>query len=304
MSKEIKNLGASVLDRLRNKAKDRNLPFQWLLYQYANERFLYRLSQSKYCDKFILKGGLIFNSWNLPIRRLTKDIDFLALTSTQIDEVVRILKEICAQSVQIDAVEYNTETISAEEILEQNNYPGVRVRFKAIIGEKTKVNMQVDIGFSDVITFEENTITYPTLLIMPAPVLKVYSKESVVAEKIHTIISRGSVNSRRRDFYDLQLISRRMRFDGKTLQIAIIQTFQNRATQIPSEIPAGLSDQFAVDNQKQWQAFLKTFNSDMGDWSDFKVVISNLRKFVLPILETSAKGLSFNLYWNAGGPWD
>ena len=176
MSRETKNLAASVLDRLRNKARQMGRPFDWMLLYYANERFLYRIAQSEHCREFVLKGGLIFNSWNAPLRRHTKDIDFRALTNNDLDSVVQIVKEICKQPVAADAVEYILNSILAETILEKSENPGIRIRLWARLGETTRIPMQIDMGFSDEITPPANLIDYPTLLDMPAPKLLGYPK--------------------------------------------------------------------------------------------------------------------------------
>jgi predicted nucleotidyltransferase component of viral defense system len=303
MSPEVKNLAASVLDRLRNKAKEMGLPFHWLLYNYANERFLYRLSQSKHRPNFVLKGGLIFVGWNIPLRRLTKDIDFRAYASNNIDDIVNIVREVCSQSVEPDAVEFKPDTIEAEAILEQNEYPGVRVRFSAMI-DKTKIRMQVDLGFSDEITPAPRTLTYPTILGMPAPSLKGYSKETVIAEKLHSIIYRGSANSRRKDFYDLWFMSQQLSFKGTLLQRAIKITFKTRKTQIPTGLPVALTDGYAIDNETQWRAFLNTFNPHNDDIRDFKEVLATIRDFLVPILTAESEAMPFKLNWRAVGPWD
>jgi predicted nucleotidyltransferase component of viral defense system len=301
MSREIKNLSSSVLDRLHNKAKESGVPFQWMLYNYANERFLYRLSKSKHRNKFVLKGGLMFVGWNIPLRRLTKDIDFLGYSSNNIDDISIMVKEICVQSVEPDAIEFKLDTITAEAILEQNEYPGVRVCFRAIIG-KTEIPMQVDIGFLDDITPAPSLITYPTILDMPAPFLKGYSKESVVAEKLHSILYRGSATSRRKDFYDLWFMSQQLNFKGISLQRAIRRTFKIRETPIPNGLPVALTENYANDNETQWRAFLNTFNPQNENIRDFKIVIATIRDFLVPVLITESKGMTYNLNWKAGGP--
>lgn len=303
MSKEIRNLGASVLSRLHNKSIEIGLPYNWLLFNFANERFLYRLSQSKYCEMFILKGGLIFVGWNTPLRRLTKDVDFRVYGPDSINLTKQIIEEICVQPVEPDAVMFKCDTIEAEVISPDDEYPGVRIHFLAIIGEKTRVNMQIDMSFTDVITPSPIPISYPTLLDMPSPQLKGYPKETVVAEKLHCIVDRGTTNSRRKDYFDLWFLSQQQNFSGSILQDAIIQTFENRGTQIPNELPAGLSDIYAKENNGQWKAFLHTFNLDNGEVRDFQEVVLSIREFVEPILKASMNKISFNLFWKPGGLW-
>jgi len=119
MKKEIKNLSASVQDRLRNKARQSGLLTEWVYRYYADERFLYRLAQSEYSQKFVLKGGLTFIGWGIPLRRHTKDIDFRAYTRDDIEDIIRIIKDVCIQPVEPDGIEFLAESVFAEEIIEE-----------------------------------------------------------------------------------------------------------------------------------------------------------------------------------------
>jgi len=97
LKKNIKNLQASVRARLQNKAKETNCPFSEILQYYGMERFLYRFSCSKYVDKFILKGALMFTVWQVPERRTTIDIDFLANYDNQVTTIEKVIKDIIRQ---------------------------------------------------------------------------------------------------------------------------------------------------------------------------------------------------------------
>ncbi len=200
-------------------------------------------------------------------------------------------------------MEYLPETIEAEPILEEKEYPGIRIRLWARMGEKTKVRMQVDLGFSDMITPPANILSYPTFLDMPEPKLFGYPKELVVAEKLHAIIYRGTLTSRQKDFYDIWFISQQFDFEGVLLQQAIINTFNNRATPIPKELPVVLSNSYAETNDKQWKAFLNTFNPGESERKDFPDVLSRLREFLMPVVNAAANGEQFDLRWEAGKHW-
>ena len=89
MNREVKDIVASVYGRLKNIARQQNTDFQTILQYYGMERFLYRLSQTEHQRKFILKGGLIFNAWELPFRRITKDIDFRGFTQNSLTKYRR-----------------------------------------------------------------------------------------------------------------------------------------------------------------------------------------------------------------------
>ncbi|HEY4724048.1 MAG TPA: nucleotidyl transferase AbiEii/AbiGii toxin family protein, partial [Anaerolineae bacterium] len=148
---EKKNLPASIHERLLNKAKSSGRPFNELLQYYAIERFLYRLAQSPYRDRLILKGALIFAAWGAPLSRPTRDIDLLAHTSNAIDNIVAIVTAICNQDVQPDGITFDPASVVGEKIKEQDEYEGVRVRFRGYLGN-ARVNMQVDMGFADVVS--------------------------------------------------------------------------------------------------------------------------------------------------------
>ncbi|RLC90014.1 MAG: hypothetical protein DRI37_02525 [Chloroflexi bacterium] len=147
-------------------------------------------------------------------------------------------------------------------------------------------------------------IDYPTLLNMPPPRIRSYPKETVVSEKLQTMIALGMVNSRMKDFYDIWIISKQFPFEGSVLTRAIQATFERRRTQIPKDIPVALSDEFAADEEKdtQWRAFQKrTQSADQG--ADFPLVINELRSFLIPPLQDVVSGESFSLLWEEGGPW-
>jgi predicted nucleotidyltransferase component of viral defense system len=298
MNREVKNLAQSIYDRLRNRAQLAKRPFDWVLQSYANERFLYRLSKSEHCQKFVLKGGLIFVGWEIPLRRHTTDIDFRVFTDNSVENIRNIIRDICLQQVEDDGMSFEPALITVDVILEQAEYPGVRVRFVGRLGDKTKVPMQIDMGFSDEITPQPIAITYPTLLDMPSPELRGYPKETVVAEKLHCLVFRGSINSRRKDFYDIWFMSQQFDFDGKLLQAAITETFNNRETSIPNELPIALTTQYAKDNQKQWEGFLNTFNPNTTGIANFSSVINSLREFLFPVLLASALDEIFDRNWS------
>lgn len=304
MKREVKNLSASVQDRLRNKARQSGLLTEWVYRYYADERFLYRLAQSEYCQMFILKGGLTFIGWGIPLRRHTKDIDFRAYTRDNIEEVIKIIKDVCIQPVEPDGIEFLAETVVAEEIIEEAEYPGIRVHLWAQLGETTRIRIQIDMGFSDEIVPPATTLSYPTALPeMPVPIIWGYPKEAVIAEKLHCIVDRGRINSRMKDFYDIWYIIMQVSIEGEILQNAIKNTFTNRETVIPIDLPVGLSENFAQEKHVDWGAFLNTFDPDLPEVNDFNYIIQTLRDFFVPVLKAISDGKTFELKWSAGKEW-
>lgn len=200
-----RDVGASVRQRLLNRSRAEDRPFQELLQYFAMERFLYRLAKSAYADRFILKGALLLTAWRAPLSRPTMDIDLAGQTNNQLDRIKEIVGAMCEIEVDPDGIEFNRAAIEVSRIKEDADYEGVRVQFHATLA-KARIPMQLDIGFGDVITPRPTEIEYPTLLNFPAPVVRAYPRETVVAEKLEALTALGLLNSRIEDFYDLALL--------------------------------------------------------------------------------------------------
>ena len=204
----IKNLAASVHRRLLDKARHSGRPFNELLQYFVMERFLYRLSRSKYAKNFVLKGALMLNVWETAsLPRPTLDIDFLARRiGNDVDSIVRAVREICDQPVDADGITFDPSTVQGEQIAKEAEYEGVRAHLKGRLGN-ARLSIQVDVGFGDVVIPAEEKTTYPTILDFPAPHLRAYSMESTVAEKFEASVRHGDVNSRMKDFFDIWFLS-------------------------------------------------------------------------------------------------
>jgi len=187
MKKDIRNLEASVRAKLHNKAKEDNRPFSEVLQYYGMERFLYRVSQSKYEDKFVLKGALMFMVWHIPERRTTLDIDFLAQYDNKIASIERMIKDICKIKVVPDGLIFDSKNVKAQRIKEDADYEGVRVKFVGLL-ERSRIPMQIDIAFGDSIYPKPRIIEYPVIFDFPKPKLKGYPAESIVSEKFEAMI--------------------------------------------------------------------------------------------------------------------
>ena len=295
------NIPASVHQRLLDKSRQTHRPFNELLQYYVMERFLYRLSKSPHAGKFILKGALMFTAWKLESYRPTMDIDLLGKTSNQVDRVVAIATEVCAQPVEPDGLIFNFNTVKGAKIAEDANYEGVRIRFQANLGT-ARVTLQLDIGFGDVIVPAPQQIEYPTILDFPAPRLRGYSKESIVAEKFESVVTLGLLNSRMKDYFDIWALSRQFDFDGQTLGSAVLRTFSNRGTRIVPE-PVGLTAKFADDPTKkaQWRGFVRKSRLDTS--SDLAEVLLAVARFLQPVATALSAGRTFTGKWAAPGPW-
>ena len=296
------NLISSVRNRLKNTSRKRRLDFQFVLTRYALERFLYRLSKSKYKNQFVLKGALLFMVWSEEQFRPTKDLDLMGLIEKSTEHLRSAVEEICRLDVEADGIIYDVATITIREIREEQEYQGQRVKLTARLGN-ARIPLQIDIGFGDVIVPGAVEIYFPSLLDMQRPLIKAYPKEAAVAEKLQAIVVLGMQNSRMKDFYDSYIFANQFQFDGGILADAISSTFKGRRTDLPQHLPLALSDEFSRDSQKivQWKAFLRKSGLQLND--DLGIIINNLREFLFPPLNAAAKRDKFNKTWNNGGPW-
>ncbi len=204
--------------------------------------------------------------------------------------------------VEPDGLTFDPGSIQVTAIREDQEYQGQRVQLTARL-ERARINLQIDIGFGDVVTAAPE-VEYPTLLDFPAPRLRAYTKEAVIAEKLQAMVSLGLLNSRMKDFYDLWMISRAFDFDGATLAQAIQSTFERRRTEVPAGTPPALTPEFARDPTKvtQWKAFLRRNRLDVSG-VEFGQIIEELAGFLVPLLSVIANRAEFNRTWPAGGPW-
>ena len=257
MTRRKSNVAASIRQRLLNKARATGRPFNELLQYYAMERFLSRIQASAHAGRFVLKGALMLATWRVALTRPTKDIDLLGTMSNDVDTVAAAVRDVCVQEVEADGMAFDPASVTGERIAEEAEYEGVRIRFRGKLGT-ARVTMQVDVGFGDVVVPGPTWVDYPTLLDFPAPRIRGYTRESVVAEKFHTMVLRGLLNSRMRDFFDVWALARQFDFPGRRLASAVRETFSRRDLAVPA-LPVALTDEFSSDAGKaqQWRGFLR-----------------------------------------------
>ena len=297
----IKNMGHSVNVRLKQLAQEQNVSFDYLLLRYAYERFLYRLGQSPYAKRFILKGASVFSVWFGPMLRVTRDTDLLCHGNSNPEYLVQCFREICETVVPDDGIVFDSSSISSSEIKKDAKYHGTRIAFNARI-QNARVPMQFDIGFGDSIYPEAELQEYPRLLdSFQAPNILVYSRYTVIAEKFEAITALGMLNSRLKDFFDIWLLSERFDFDFQLLEQAISKTFQRRDSILPAELPVGLTKEFYEDpiKQSQWRAFLKKVSPKQKPES-LREAIDKISIFLLPFVSSGKKQLT---KWVAGKGW-
>ncbi len=298
------SMAASVKARLQNKAKETGQVYNEVLQFYGMERLLYRLSKSDYADRFVLKGALLFMVWEPEYeRRTTMDIDLLGFTNNSPDHLEQIIRAVCSVEVENDGLEFETKNIKAQRIKEDADYEGVRIRTFALL-EKSRIPIQIDIGFGDALVPGDIVTQMPTLLDFPAPELRCYHQLTVIAEKFQAMIKLGELSSRMKDFYDIWNIIQHEDINGAELQKACVATFLHRNT------PFSLDDHFfseeftqSADKQIQWAAFVRKQGLKQTAPTNFDEVVKKLHKFFRPMVEVQLSDIEFSKIWSKKGPW-
>lgn len=297
-----KDLGASVRARLLRVARERGEDFQFVLTRYANERLLFRLASSKHAQRFVLKGAALFTLWTGKPHRATRDLDLLGFGDPGVGHVREVFSELLALDVVEDGVRFDIDSLSVGLIREEQEYGGVRVELVARV-TSARVRLQVDVGFGDAITPDASVVEFPPLLDFPAPRLRAYPRETVVAEKLEAMVQLGMVNSRMKDFYDVAVLGRIFDFDGALLARAIRVTFERRKTPLPVTVPVALTAEFAEDSTKktQWSGF--TRKAGIRGAGSLAETIAAVRAFVEAPLDSAARGTPTPGTWHAGNTW-
>jgi len=295
------DVAASVLAKLKNKAKVSGISYQQCLQLFVQEEFLRRLSKSGFEDFLILKGGLFIYTLTNFDSRATIDADFLLRGfSNSIDDVKELISKIIDTPTGNDYIFMTAKGF--EEISAQRKYQGISAQ---IIGQikNVRVPFNVDIGVGDVIVPQAEQRTINTQLSdFEAPVIKTYSIESTIAEKFDAILQRFELTGRMKDFYDIYYLAKTFDFEGAKLQAAIFETLQRRGTPYDRDSfkrIVGLAED--EDIRKRWKYFLKNIKNDT---LDFSVVIDEIQKFLEPVFEAIVNEAEWLEKWdNVSNIW-
>lgn len=287
MAKAPRDIGASVRARLLNLARDRGQVFDLLLTRYALERLLYRLSISTHQNRFVLKGAMLVTTWFDDPHRPTRDLDLLGFGDSSSEAMLAVWKEICDTALD-DGITFASYALRAEPIREELEYGGLRLRTTATLAG-ARISVTVDIGFGDAVEPGIEEIDLPVLLDLPAPRLRAYARETVVAEKFQAMVALGHANSRMKDFYDVWILSKSYDFNKGRLARAIAATFRRRQTAIPEALPDAFTPAFFRNDGKlqQWSAFVHDLSAETPP---FETIISELAAFIAPAT-AQARGL-------------
>jgi hypothetical protein len=298
-----RDVAASVHARLLNRARQRGEDFQLVLHRYAAERFLYRLGRCGQRERYVLKGAMLFALWGSSLYRPTRDLDFTGYGSSEPADVLASFGAICRCPVEDDGILFDTSSLAAEPIREGAEYDGIRVCLQASLGN-ARIPMQIDVGFGNAVVPPASNVEYPTLLDAPAPSIRAYPPEAVIAEKLHALVVIGERNTRVKDVYDLYVLAGQFSFDGAQLAGAIAATFERRRTPTTAAIPAALTPRYFADGARaeQWRAYL-TRNGLPGAPGDLARVGEQVQAFLRPLWSALAEGQAFRGTWPAGGTW-
>lgn len=289
MAKAPNNAAASVRQRLLNLARAQGQLFDVVLVAFGLERLLYRLSQSSYSDRFVLKGGLLVTLWTADTGRFTRDIDFLAFGPDDEESLRAAFAEILAIDAN-DGLVFDAANLTSVPIREDQVYGGMRLRTAAHLGT-TRITVTIDLGFGDALGDPQFQVAYQSLLDFPPTVIRAYSPATVIAEKFQAVVVLGLANSRMKDFYDLFTLPKAIAIDDAELGITTRRTFLRRETTVPVERPDGLSRDYANDpvRQTQWRTYTKGTELEGSELAD---IVDQIWAWLAPICLTSAKDAS------------
>lgn len=292
----MSDFAASVLAKLKNKAKASGISYQRCLQLFFQEEFLRRLAASKYAENFVLKGGLFIYTLTNFESRATVDVDFLMRgLSNDLARMDEIIAEILAVPTGNDFVTFKTS--KAEPIALQRKYHGVSMQITGYI-KNVRVPFNVDIGVGDIIIPHPERRSIQTQLDgYEKPEILTYSLESTIAEKFDAILQRFELTGRMKDFYDIYYLSRTFNFDGLKLQTAIQETLQNRGTAYEKEsfnrVIALADDE---DMQTKWRFFLKTLGNPEISFQD---IMMGIQRFLAPVWEAILKQDELLAVWHS-----
>ena len=298
-----KNPAASVRQRLLNLSRKSGQPFQNLLTRYALERLLFRLSRSPHEDQFTLKGAMLFALWTGQMHRPTRDLDLLGSGKPDAQALRAVFHGLASIADDDDGLTFLPDTLAVDPIREEQEYGGQRITLIAKLGN-SRINLQIDVGFGDAVTPAAQQVELPTLLSMPAPLLRAYPKETVVAEKFQALVLLGMANSRMKDFYDLWVLCRSFPFNGTSITAALRATFRRRKTALPADVPVALTDAFALDAQKQtqWKSFVN--RADLSaKAATLQDIMADIREFLLPPTQAVIAKNKFTATWEPAEGW-
>ena len=290
------DMAASVLARLKNKAKESGRSYQLCMQLFCQEEFLRRLEKSEYAENLVLKGGLFIYSLTDFDSRVTVDVDFLLRKIPNTPEQLKeILERIIAINTGNDFVTFEIKDIAPIAVAKK--YAGIGASIIARI-KNTKTPFSIDFGVGDIIVPKQEKRKIPTQLSdFDAPMINTYSIETTVAEKIDAILSLMEFSSRMKDYYDIHYLANKFDFDGMTLTEALKKTFENRNHNFTIE---QFKQMLTFDSddamQKKWKAFTGKINTKTDD---FETVLKTIMMLLSEPFIAAIESKNFYSQWSA-----
>ncbi len=290
------DIAASVLARLKNKAKESGRSYQLCLQLFCQEEFLRRLEKSQYAENLVLKGGLFIYSVTDFDSRVTVDVDFLLRKVPNTPEQLQtVIETIISTPAGNDFVTFEIKDIAPIAVAKK--YAGIGVSLVARI-KNTKTPFSIDFGVGDVIVPKQEKRKIPTQLDdFTAPTVNTYSLETTIAEKIDAILSLMEFSSRMKDYYDIYYLANKFDFDGATLTEALRKTFENRGHTFTAEqfeqVMAFDSDETM---QKKWNAFVRKIAAKTDNYG---TVLRMIKEFLTEPFTAAILNGKFTKSWSA-----
>ena len=290
------DIAASVLARLKNKAKESGRSYQLCLQLFCQEEFLRRLEKSQYSENLVLKGGLFIYSVTDFDSRVTVDVDFLLRKVPNTPEQLQtVIETIISTPTGNDFVTFEIKDIAPIAVAKK--YAGIGVSLVARI-KNTKTPFSIDFGVGDVIVPKQEKRKIPTQLDgFTAPTVNTYSLETTIAEKIDAILSLMEFSSRMKDYYDIYYLANKFDFDGATLTEALRKTFENRGHTFTAEqfeqVMAFDSDETM---QKKWNAFVRKIAAKTDNYG---TVLRMIKEFLTEPFTAAILNGKFTKSWSA-----
>ncbi len=286
------------LRQLRSPGEDSHRLWQ----RYVAERFLFRLGASPVADHFVLKGASLFFVWGGSVYRHTKDVDLLAEKAPTQDAIRRALDVVCEMPCPEDGVVFDPSRTRVRR-LPITEGRATRFGVEGRLG-KTRLPLQVDVGVGDSVNPPPILETYPTLLGHPQPVVWVYPRETVVAEKFSAMVTLGQANSRVKDIWDIAALATNFTFDGSRLQRALRETLAPRDVLAKSEVEALGSDYYDDPVRRElWSRFRSQADVHGYDPSNLAEPWAVARAFLTPVWNSIVQDRPFARIWPPGGSW-
>ena len=295
------DVAASVLARLKNKARESGRSYQLCLQLFCQEEFLRRLEKSKYAENLILKGGLFIYALTDFDSRVTVDVDFLLREIPNTPEQLKaVLEEITTAETGNEFITFEIKDVAPIAVAKKR--AGIGASMIARI-KNTRTPFGIDFGVGDVIVPKQEKRKIPTQLAdFEAPMVNTYSLETTVAEKLDAILSLMEFSSRMKDYYDIYYLARKFDFDGAKLTEAIRKTFENRGRaftvdQFEQVMTFGSDDSM----QKKWKAFCRKIDTKTDD---FDTVLRTIQAFLTEPYKAVVENKEFGESWGASdGKW-